>query len=328
MTSISLTDRFDDNTRIGSYKDCPRRYFIRHVLNWRSEGTAITLAFGQAWHSAMDVVWTYAKRVPQDKLPDLAMAKFYETWEKEGFISDLDTEQIRALEPRTPGIAHEMLAQYTNVRWNMLQSADLIQAEQPFAVPLPNLDNSWYVGRLDKVISYQGNTIALEHKTTAMYSKASGFQSNYIEGWYTDAQIKGYLFGGGLWYPGLSQVWVDAALVHKTVHDQYRFVPVTHSFDIIKEFLNDAEEWVTRMTADEYLWNEKGYLGPGCFPKNENQCQGKHGNCTFIDICRTTANNQFTPDTPPPAGYIVEKWSPFETLGLEKIIGQEVPGGS
>ncbi len=325
MTAITLNDRFDDNTRIGTYKDCPRRFFLRHVLHWRSEGTAITLAFGQAWHSAMDVVWTFAKRVPQDELPRLAMARFYETWEEQGFQSDLDTEQIRALEPRTPGTAFEMLTQYTNIRWRMLQDATLIQAEQPFAVPLPNLDKSWYVGRLDKVIEFNGSTIALEHKTTALYSKASGFQPNYIEGWYTDAQVKGYLFGGGLWYPGLTQVWVDAALVHKTVHDQFRFVPINHQFDIIKEFLSDAEEWVSRMAKDENSWNEYKQLLPGVFPKNENQCQGKFGNCTFIDVCRTQANTSFHEDTLPPHGYVVEKWSPFETLGLEKILGQEVP---
>lgn len=325
MTIIAMQDRFDDNTRIGTYKDCPRRFFLRHVLHWRSDGTAITLAFGQAWHSAMDVVWTYAKVAPQDELPDLAMAKFYETWEEQGFQSDLDTDQIRALEPRTPGIAHEMLAQYTNNRWNMLQSATLIQAEQPFAVPLPNLNHSWYVGRLDKVIEYNGNTIALEHKTTALYSKTSGFQPNYIEGWFTDAQVKGYIFGGGLWYPGLKQVWVDAALVHKTRHDEFRFIPIAHSFDIIKEFLDDAEEWVTRMTRDEDWWNREGQLLPGMFPKNENQCQGKYGNCAFIDVCRTQSPKSYHKDTVPPHGYIVEEWKPFETLGLEKIIGQEVP---
>lgn len=325
MTTLALTDRFDDNTRIGTYKDCPRRFFLRHVMHWRSSGTAVTLAFGQAWHSAMDVVWTYAKRVPRGDLADLAMAKFYETWEAQGFSADLDPDQVKALEPRTPNTAYEMLSGYIHARSNILFSADLIQAEQPFAVPIPGMDKCWYVGRLDKVISHHGDTIVLEHKTTALYSKASGFQSSYLEGWYSDSQVKGYLFGGGLWYPGLRQVWVDAALVHKLVHDQFRFVPVSHQFDMIKEWLDDTKNWVERMQRDEASWHTNECLLPGVFPKNENQCQGKYGNCTFIDVCRTTPNTAFYKGMAPIGNYIEEEWKPFETLGLEKILGQEVP---
>ncbi len=325
MTTLAVTDRFDDNTRIGTYKDCPRRFFLRHVLHWRGQGTAVTLAFGQAWHAAQDIIWGYAKKVPRNDLPDLAMAQFYQTWEEQGFSADLDPDQTAALMPRIPGTAHEMLVGYVNTRYNMLMDAELVQIEQPFAVPLPNRPHHWYVGRLDKVVRYNGMTIALEHKTTALYSKASGFQSSYLEGWYSDSQVKGYLFGGSLWYPDLRQVWVDAALVHKTVHDQFRFVPVSHQFDMIREWLSDTEEWVDRIYNDQEHWERLGRLGAGAFPKNENQCQGKYGNCAFLDICRTTPNTAYEQGMEPLHGYIVEEWKPFETLGLEKIIGQEVP---
>ena len=321
MTVPTLTDRFDDNTRLSSYKDCPRKYFLRHIMKWRSEGTAVPLVFGLAWHAGQDIIWQHAKDHQPDDLRELAMAAFEETWQEEGFPVEMDNDQVAAFNPRTPGIAHEMYHHYIKERWGMLQSCELIQAEQPFAVPLPNLQKSWYVGRLDKIIEYNGMKLVVEHKTTAIYKKDGGFQSSYIEGWFSDSQIKGYQFGAGLYYPGLTQVWVDCALVHKTVHDAFRFVPVSHNFDLIKEWIGDTQEWVARLVRDEQVFQKEGHLTPGCFPKNENSCYGKFGACPNLDICRSTAD--IPKDMPVPAGYIVEEWSPFETLGLEKILNKE-----
>ena len=319
---MDKTDRFDDNTRLGTYKECPRRFFLRHVMSWRSEGTAVPLVFGLSWHAGMDQVWTHANNLSKDDLVQAAMAAFMETWTGEGFPEQLDMDQQSAFLPRTPSIAEEMYHAYINERYSVLTNCTLIAAEQPFAVPIPNMDKSWYVGRLDKVIEYNGQKLVIEHKTTAIYKKDGGFQSSYIEGWYSDSQVKGYQFGAGLYYPGLTQVWVDCALVHKTVHNAFRFVPVAHSFPLIKEWLGDTQEWIRRVDRDEQLFKKHGHLVPGCFPKNENSCYGKFGACSNIDICRATSD--ITVDQEVPSGYIVEKWSPFETLGLDKILNNGV----
>ena len=316
----SKQNRFYDNTMLGSYKECPRRFFLRHVLAWRSEGTSLPLIFGLSWHSAMDVVWEYASKLSQADLPRAALAKFYETWEGEGMPPELSVEQIEQYTPRTPNIAHEMLVQYVQQRWGMLQDAQVIAVEQPFAVPLPLYPDVWYIGKMDKVVRYNGNTLALEHKTTTEYKKDGGFKSSYIEGWYSDSQIKGYQFGGGLFYDDLTQVWVDAALVHKTVHDKYRFVPVAHQFPLLEEWVNDTREWVKRVEKDLNQFKIDGQLRPGVFPKNENSCFGKYGACPFVDICRTTSDPSKLDSVP--AGYMVEKWEPFEILGLDKLIKQ------
>jgi hypothetical protein len=266
----------------------------------------------------MDVVWKHGKNLPTPELVQGAMAGFMEKWVEEGFPEELDMDQITAFNPRTPGIAEEMLYNYIDQRGPMLRSCEVVQIEQPFAVPLPNLEKTWYIGRLDKVVEYNGNEIILEHKTTALYAKASGFQSMYIEGWYSDSQIKGYQYGGGLYFPGNAGVWVDCALAHKTVHDAFRFVPVNHNFDMIREWLNDAQEWQTRMVKDEHQFKRDGHLSPGCFPKNENSCYNKYGSCVYLDICRTTADIQEGQQVF--ENYVVEKWEPFTTLGIEKII--------
>ena len=326
MTASKITlakdSEFLDNTMLGCYKECPRRFFIRHILHWRRQGLATPLAFGLSWHDAMDVVWTHAKTIPKDELPRFALAKFLQTWEEQGMDPEPDFEKIQALGARHPGTAHEMLVGYVAKRWGVLQSMDLVQCEQPFAVPLPGIENVWYIGRLDKVVKHEGQTLILEHKTTSEYKKDGGFKSMYIEGWYNDSQVKGYQYGGGLFFPDLSQVWVDAALVHKTVHDAFRFIAVAHQQPLLDEWLYDTREWAQRVRTERARWKENGgRLGSGMFPKNENSCIGKYGACQFLDICRTTADPGVLGEVP--EGYQEEVWAPFELLGLDKLIQKE-----
>lgn len=316
---IKAADVFLDNTKISSYKECPRRYFLRHVLNWRGAGTAMPLSFGLSWHSAMDVIWAHAKTTPRNELPRLAMAKFLETWESEGLNPDPGLEDIERYGNRTPGVAHEMLYKYVEKRWTILQEANLVAGEQPFAVPMPGMEGVWYVGRLDKVIDTNGQRVALEHKTTSEYKKDGPFKAMYIEQWYVDSQVKGYQFGAGLYHEGLEQVWVDAALVHKTIHDAFKFIPVQHQFPLLQEWIEGTQRWIQDMLEDEVRYLEIG-LTPQVFRKNEQSCIGKYGACGFLNICRTVSNPVKEFPDGPPEGYIVEEWSPFETLGLEKLL--------
>lgn len=308
--TIDKTSTFRDNTMLGSYKECPRRFQLRHVLGWRSEGTSLPLSFGLSWHESMDQVWQYAKKLPQRELHELASLKFLESWEEQGLPTQLTVEDIEKLSPRTPLVASEMLHKYIESRWKMLQEAELIACEQPFAVPIPE-STAWYVGRLDKVVRYNGQVLVVEHKTTTEYKKDGGFKTAYVEGWYSDSQVKGYQYGGGLFF-GTEQVWVDAALVHKSVHDKFRLVPVAHQHPLLLEWLGDTRDWNNRIERD---------LARSYFPKNENSCYGKFGACPFLDICRTTADPAKL--TEPPAGYVLERWEPFDILGLDKLVNKE-----
>lgn len=320
MSLPSRSDLFFDNTRVSAYKDCPRKYFYRHVMHWRGEGTAMPLLFGGAWHAAMDIVWKQLPNHPLEEVALNAMDAFGQKWEKEsGMPVLLDFDMQRAMEPRTPMIAAEMLSHYVYQRQKMILGCELLSTEQPFAVPLPRVPNAWYVGRLDKAVRWQGETIVIEHKTTALYRKDGPFQYDWSESWYTDAQVKGYEFGGMMYHPEqFGGIWIDGALVHKTVHDGFKFIPVKHGLDLVQEWLADTEEWVERINRDTLTFADHEHLVRGVFPKNENHCFGKYGRCPYVDICRTKADVR--KDEEPPFGYMFEPWTPFDTLGLDKII--------
>jgi len=311
METVTLEEQFTssseyyDNSALAAYKECPRKYFLRHRLHWRSEGVSLPLAFGLAWHEALDVVWSNAKKVPLRFIPDLALGEFLKSWKSQGLPEELSLEEIERYGARSPAVAAEMLKGYMASREKMLQEAEVLASEQPFAVPLVGTSNIWYVGRLDKIVRFNGQLLALEHKSTTEYKKDGGFRTTYIEGWYSDSQVKGYQYGGALFFPGLKQVWVDAALVHKQVHNAFRFIPVEHQRPLLMEWVYDTGEWIRRIQGDSR------------FPKNEGSCVGKFGPCPFLDICRTTDAPQELAG--PPAGYIKEKWEPFELLHLDKL---------
>lgn len=311
-----------DNTRLSEYKRCPRAYFIRHVMGWNTEGTGDALVFGQAWHEGQDVIWKCGKMMADKQLGqmdvvEMAFTAFMKTWTENGFPESMDFGAQERYAPRTPGTAKEMMWAYIDERRHMLHGSTILGIEQPFAVPLPGVANTWYVGRLDKSIHFNNQTLVLEHKTTTAYAREGGFRSDYIDSWFASSQVKGYQFGAGLYYPDLAAVWVDAALVHNKVHDAFRLVPVAHGPALLTEWLENTTEWVESVN-EARRQEQAGYKLSKCFPKNEDSCYGKFGRCPFLDICQTNPDPRMLPG--PPGGFEVNIWEPFDLLGLDKLV--------
>jgi len=311
-----------DNTQVSAYKSCPRSYFIRHVMEWRGTGTAIPLVFGLSWHEAMDAVYTHKDEQHRDVV-ELGYTAFLGEWEKNGMNPVPSLSQNAEYLPRTPTVAKEMLDNYIRARGRLLNECDLISCEQPVAVPMPTLQDTWYIGRLDKTVHYQGNTIILEHKTTTAYATIGNFRNDYVDSWYSSSQVKGYQFAGSLYYPDKTapQVWVDASLVHKKIHDAFKLIPINHSSVLLQEWLIDTTRWIQDIKKDKEEFVKSGELTGGIFKRNEDSCYGKFGSCPFLDICRTCADPSKL--TEPPPGFIKEAWEPFSILGLNKLLETE-----
>lgn len=322
MTDFNKNAVCYDNTRLSEYKRCPRAFYIRHVMGWNTQGTGDALVFGSSWHEGQDIIWKCGKawgegKLDQHDVVEMAHQNFMKCWVENGFPEFMDEDAFDRLGARTPGTAKEMMWNYMDARRDILTKANVLGIEQPFAVPLPGVDNTFYVGRLDKSVEYNAGTYIIEHKTTTAYDVKNGFRSDYIESWFASSQVKGYQFGGGLFYPGLTGVWVDAALVHKKQHDHFRFVPVAHSPVLLTEWLENTRQWVEQVNESRRQ-AEAGYKLSKAFPKNEDNCFGKFGKCPFLDICMTCADPRQLPG--PPAGFEESFWEPFDLLGLDKLI--------
>lgn len=319
-------NRYYDNTKLGDYKACPRFYYLRHVKGWRPSGTAMPLVFGLCWHEAMDVIWIgYAKvrdgLVSHEDLVEAAMFAFEECWIKSGLkpFADLDMQDLEMLGARTPMIAKEMLTNYLTKRADILDSMELLAAERPFAVPLyPDRTDIWYIGRRDKDIMLNGDRVVIEHKTTSEYKIDGGFKSQYLESFYPNSQVEGYLYAANLEYGNVKYVWADAALVHKKVHDAFRFIPVSATFAALDAWLWEARDWSNRIESElERLSDAAAEKILSAFPRNTQQCVGKYGLCSMLSICRGFPNPAQVEE--PPTGYIYEPWNPFDLLKISTL---------
>ncbi len=327
-------DRFYDNTRLKDAKACLRKYYFRHQKNWTNQGFAPALAFGLAWHDAMDVVWQMLSDDPTTHIDDVsetAYAGFLKKWlEANGpDPTELGPEELAFLEPRTPMIGLEMIMNYVDERRDFFKDRTfkLLAIEQPFAVPLDPTDESlFYVGRLDKVFERHGGIHVGEHKTTSLYSRDFLFRSNFIDSFSPNSQIDGYLHAIHMLYGDkATSVWVDAALVHKKIHNAFKFIPIERQHAQLDSWLYDTRWWIETVEANwarlDEIRKEEHHDYLTAFPKNTESCQDYGRNCPYIGPCKMVPNPL---DLGVPEGFREEIWSPYERLELEQI-GMEEP---
>ena len=330
MTSNVKPLEFFDNTRLNALRECERKYYYRHVRHWAPDAKKPALAFGSAWHSAMDILWGRTAELYQSKqstrvVIDAAYEAFIAEWTKSGFPhpDELGPDELDDLAPRTPQVALEMLHAYVPARQHIFTdpSFKLLAIEKPFAVPLaPDDDTTWYIGRLDKVFSYRSRVIGMETKTTTSYKKDGYFRSDFVDDFMLSSQITGYNYALRMEYGDLSGgIWIDGALVHKSIHEGFIIIPEARSHDALDEFL-----WTVWTHIDSIRGNLKAleerrdpsasYMA--AFPKRTTAC-GNYGGCPFRSICSVVANPEKL--TEPPLGFIESRWSPFEIVDLKKL---------
>lgn len=324
--------RLYDNTRISAYRRCPRFYFYRHVKHWEVDAKRIPLIFGECWHRAMDMVWReLIEGLDLQTVVEDAYAEFVDAWVQQGMPHprEIDYELEKELSPRTPGRAQEMLIAYAAKRQQSLQSGDfeLLACEKPFAVPLdPEVDNLFYIGKMDKVVKRRGKHGVIEHKTTTAYKKTDSenkIRTTFVDSFSPNSQVDGYLYAMHMMFPGdVFGVWVDASLVHKT-EESFMFIPVERQLAQL-----DAWLWETRSVIDQIEANKDALAGisasdkyMSAFPKNTNSCFDFNSACPYLELCKAWPNPA---GKPLPPGFIEEEWDPLKHIGT---LPEEVKNG-
>lgn len=315
--------RYYDNTRISSFRGCPRMFFYRHIMHWVPDSLSPALAFGLSWHDAMDAVWIGIQDGLADRdVVEAGYAAFLERWQEEGFPHprDMSLEQIAYLDKRTPMTALEMLGHYVIERRPFIETVKLLSVERPFAVQLEEGNNKlFYVGKTDKAYEERGKIWGVDHKTTSEYKKDGYFKGTFIQSFSPNAQMDGYLYALSFLHDKpVKGMMIDAALVHKTVHHGFRLIPIVKAFEHIDAWLWETHYWINMIEQSKQGFEEcqEGDEHLMAFPKNTDRC-GDWGGCTYLDICQVCTNPLRLQD--PPDGFKKEPWSPYEILELDKI---------
>jgi hypothetical protein len=336
------TNRFYDNSQLNDWRECERKGYFRHVRNWRREGVSTALAFGLAWHDAMDIVWSLAKTKQPQEILDAAELAFIERWIEEGMpdprTGALDQTQLDDLYPRTPGRAKEMLLYYMSKYLAYIRDEyEIIGIEQPFIVPMSEDEPGlFYIGRMDKIfrskIDGQKRVCTLDHKTT----KSEG--SYWRSGFFPSSQFEGYSFAAKSTYG--EEFWgniIDGALVQKgTPKSQKEQSDPTFPMGIsfprfpIQHIDSELAQWhwdVLYMVKSVIEYNAVLLLDCSpkddcmrAYPRRTTSCNN-YGGCTYKDICPVYSNPMRQLEPPP--GFIEEKWQPFDILDVAKGTKEE-----
>ena len=312
-----------DNTRLSAYRSCPRFFLFRHMFHWSREGVEWPLVFGASWHVAMDYVWRKllmerSGPIDHELIARGAYKKFVEEWINCGAPppEQIDYEMQQEIAPRTPMQAYEMLVGYVTIKAKLLDDMELIATEKPFAVPMDESQETFYVGKIDKQVRLKstGGIRGIEHKTTTAYRKGGPFRSGYIDSFSPNSQVDGYLFALHMMHPGkVEGVWVDAALVHKT-EEGFMFIPVDKQLRMLDAWLWETKDWIRRVEADK---EEFYYASPSdpylrAFPKNTASCWNFNRQCPYMDCCKAWPNPK---GKPMPPSMVMEPWDPLAEIG-------------
>ena len=322
--------RYYDNTRLSTHEICPRKFYLRHRRHLRPATLQIPLVFGLSWHAGMDVIWPGAQSdLTDSELADAALFAFNNKWQECGLphVTDMTPEQVDEVGFRNHGTALDMFYGYVEQRRDFIRKLEVDYVELPFAVPLnPDDASLFYIGRMDKLVTWEGHKWPVEHKTTSEYKKDGGFRASFLEAFSPNSQIDGYDHGNHMLHGSKAKgVLVDGALVHKSVHDKFCFIPVERDILMLEAWLWETNEKVKRIEADDaalYLLRDDADGGIRdnvlkAFPKRTTSCHIYSG-CEYRNICKMVTNPENVPDDQF-KGYIIDPWEPFDLLGLASI---------
>lgn len=315
-----------DNTRVSCHRQCPRRFYWRHVRHIAPATTKPALAFGASWHAAMDAVWqvgTTNRDMSDAEVANFGYAAFCNEWETKytyPLYQDMSPDQRDEFGFRHDETAYHMLHNYVSQRRMFMNKMKLIEVEKPFAVPLdPDDPNLFYIGRLDKIVEWEGRIWVIEHKTTSSYRKAGYFSPTWVDSFSPNSQVDGYLHALHMLYGDKAKgVMIDGALVHKTVHEGFTFIPIERAMSQLDAWLWETLYQIRVIQNDnKHVDQFKDAPFLPAFPKNTGSCIDFNTQCTYMELCKFLANPSARDDVP--QGFVEEKWEPFKELGIDKL---------
>lgn len=190
-----------DYSMMSTFLTCRRRFYFRYDQHLVPKVPTLPLAFGSAIHEALNV-W-HDKRDVENMV-----AKFHVTYK----------EDIERDDKRTNALGEWILRNYATAYAN--EPFKVIGNEQSFELPLPN--GTSFIGRIDKIVDWDGAIWIVDHKTT---SSLGYHYSKKVE---PNMQLTGYVWAARrLGYPKCVGVLVDAILVAKGLLDSSRRAKLT-----------------------------------------------------------------------------------------------------
>lgn len=246
-----------DYTSMSTFMTCQRKYDFRINRGLVGKKAPVAADFGKCIHKALDSWY-------KDKDVDRAITIF-----KGEYVESEEDDK------RTHKMGEWILRNYNDKYTD--QPFKVLATEQEFTLALPNGNN--LIGRIDKIIEWDGAVWGMDHKTTSMLGDA------YMRFHTPNLQFSGYTWAiQQLGYPKCQGVLVDAMLVAKGLLEassRAKLVPLRRDFAYrsagdIDEYLHTIKyiQNTIHLNEDFNVW----------IP-NFDACTD-YGECPYRKICK------------------------------------------
>ena len=311
-----------DSTKVQDYMNCPRYFFLRHVLGWRRSEENVNLIFGMLWHEAMDLIQSngYTPKNGYDpQIANEACAKFVKSY-REYFPPEDDPIN----EPKIPSNAIRALLKYIEFYKN--DSFEVMHTEVAGTVILGSSVDDVLYFKIDTICKGNEGIFCLEHKTSKYFNSnwADQWRLKFQVGTYSHALFSMYnpsdVFGvkiNGAFIVNPPKLKKDGTPYANSKDIEFHRVPVRKTTDSMQGWLITAISWVDEInqnidTLFGMMNNMVSYEFLPIFRQNGEHCV-TYGRCPYYDIC-TIKHNPLRYANNPPDGFVIDYWDPRSEL--------------
>lgn len=304
------TWKVTDPSKLTEYMRCPRKFFYRYVLGWKSEYPNNHLVFGSAWHLAMEQLLREGHTPESLYEASRLFVGYYRTH------FDPSTDAIFA--PKDPTNALEALARYALQFQSDAREYACLSTEIGGIVSLSSRHTMHF--KMDATLKERasGRIFFMDHKTS---------QRKYYdwgEHWILSMQMLTYTHVLHCLYPreDIEGGKIRCSFFYKAKPAEFDEVLVKKSPDQMNAWLRRANAWMDALT-ENMMWlleeDSPSQDTMESFPMNDTACFSFGQKCMYFDLCNSWSNPLQHCENPP-IGMIQEFWDPRsqETL-REKV---------
>lgn len=265
-----------DNSMIGTFQNCPRKFFYRYVIfvEQKNSSASLALMFGKAFHAAVE----------QDSLEN-ALQAWTTCW---------NSIVLLPKSPYTIEQGHKLVRWW----WNQPKRGTTWLKEMGFVVPLGNI---LYGGKIDlfERNDFFGGLVVVDYKTTSRVTTQwieQAVNSKQLRGYVASAHILGYA-------PKMGLIRVVTVAETKTSSFTQNDIPVQTTDEDIDSWLASTEfqgKWINDCFERNF------------FPMS-GQCGTHYESCPYLTLCLSAKGKQLSQEEVLLNGLFAQapKWEPW-----------------
>lgn len=303
-----------DPSKLTTFMECPRKYFFRYILGWKSDYPSNDLVFGSAWHLAVE----HLLREGYNNTA-LTEAKFlFLNYYRQHFSEDSDEMYI----PKSPNDAFEALDLYFD-RFRDDHRRYSVEHTEVGGVVLIN-DEDLLHFKMDVIFKDLeiGKYVVCDHKTSKRKSR------NWATSWNLSPQLLTYLHAIYCLYTPeeVDRAQVRGSFFYKAQPHNFEEAFIHKEPSQMQSWLEDVEYWYGGLKHSMENLVDCKDTDPilECFPRNATSCNN-WGGCLYADICDAWPNPLAKVGTYMPQGFNVEFWDPRENPTMRERV--DLTGG-